>query len=100
MTTSYFNKDKPGSDVAVSVEGDAILLGAHSPDTVRMPDNDAFGDFAGQHVRVDLTFDSACPNRKHAHVITHHALAAGDDAGAFFVAECPADGFLWYRDRT
>ena len=101
-----FVKDRPGSDVAVAgtLEGldehdPAVLLGATHPDTLRLPDEPSFGANRNQHVRVLRTFLDQCVGvgcACESGVLTH-ALDVKDEHGAFFVCECPDEGFLWYR---
>ena len=79
---------RPGQTTGVAKEDETVLIYAEVPDTVRLPP-----ELGGQEVRVLRAFMRVCPGRCGAEVKCY-ALKGG-----VHVAECGAEGFLWFRPK-
>lgn len=89
MDTLWFER-RPGefaSPCTDESETGAVLVmhPESSPDWVRLP-----ADLGGTRLRVLKSFTGPCP--KCESQVKHMELAGG-----YYVAECRAHGFLWYR---
>jgi hypothetical protein len=87
--TMWFDR-QPG-DVVMTAEdeaGGAVMVFGRSFDRVRQP-----AEIGGRQLKVLAQFHGPCPVCKSE--VLHHDLE--EDYG---VAECMADGFLWYKKRA
>ena len=93
--TMWFDRE-PGDTAMVCKDDDGILLvdATMTPDWVRLPE-----DLGGARVRVVGDWVGDCPSC-FASGVTHLRLDAMTPEGrSYCVAECMADGFLWYSLR-
>ena len=86
--TEWFDR-KAGESGSISQEDPTmVLIGDQTPDWVRLPEQ-----LGGERLQVKGSFVNYCPMCSAEEV--KHLLCEGD----YGVAECPKDGFVWYRVR-
>ena len=87
MSTMWFTRT-PGSIVDESSEEEgALLIGRGDPDWVRMP-----AELGGRELKVLEARPGVCPK---CGAQARHL----DLEDRYGVAECPGDGFVWYRTK-
>lgn len=97
MSDTLWFDVKPGETVTDvtnqmggGTEGHVLLVHQGCPDWVRLPP-----ELGGQQVRVLRAEQGTCPCGKH---VTR--ILVLDEPSGIKVAECPAVGYQWFRQRS